>query len=47
MHSCTILLDECSLSGGVLSHHQHHWLVIKVCILQTGRVEIMETIELL
>lgn len=42
-----ILLDECCLSSGVLSHDQHHRLVIKVCILQTGRVEVMETIVLL
>lgn len=47
MHSFNILLDECRLSSGVLSHHQHHRLVIKVCILQTGRMEVMETIKLL
>lgn len=47
MQSCNVLLDESCLSSGVLSHHQHHRLVIKVCILQTGRVEVMETIELL
>lgn len=47
MHSCNVLLDERCLSCGVLSHHQHHRLVIKVCILKTGRVEVMETIVLL
>lgn len=45
--SCYGLLDECSLSSGVLSHYQHHRLVIKVCILQTGRVEVVEPIVLL
>lgn len=47
MQSCNVLLDECCLSSGVLSHYQHHRLVIEICILQTGRVVIMETIVLL
>lgn len=47
MKRCNVLLDERCLSSGVLSHYQHHRLVIKVCILQTGRVEVMETVVLL
>lgn len=46
-HTTNALLDECCLPSGVLSHHQHHRLVVKVCIFQTGRVEVMETIVLL
>lgn len=42
-----VLLDERRLSSGVLSHDQHHWLVVKVCILQAERVEVMETVKLL
>lgn len=44
---CNVLLDKCCLSSGVLPHHQYHGLVIKVCILQTWRVEVMEAIILL
>lgn len=47
MLGCNVLLDECCFSSRVLSHHQHHRLVVKVCVLQTGRVEVMETIVLL
>lgn len=47
MYGWDVLLDERSLPCGVLSHHQHHRLVIKVCILQTGGVEIVEAVVLL
>lgn len=42
-----VLLDERGLSSRVLSHHQHHRLIIEVGILQAERVEVMETVVLL
>lgn len=41
------LPDESCLSCRVLTHHQHHRLVVKVCILVARGVKVMERIVLL
>lgn len=38
---------EAGLAGGVLSHQQHHRLVVKVGILQSRGVELVELVALL
>lgn len=42
-----LLPDKSSLPCGVLAHHQHHWFVVKVGILQTRGMEVMEVVVLL
>lgn len=38
---------EAGLAGGILSYQQHHGLVVKVSILQSGGVELVELVALL
>lgn len=42
-----LLPDKSSLPCRVLAHHQHHWFVVEVCILETWGVEVMEVVVLL
>lgn len=41
------LPDKSCLSCWVLSYHQHHWLVVKVCVLIARRMKVMERIVFL
>lgn len=38
------LPDESCLSSWVLTNHQHHWFAVKVCILVTRRMKVMERV---
>lgn len=45
--SSTCLPYEAGLAGGILAHQQHHGLVVKVGILQSRGVELVELVALL
>lgn len=42
-----LLPDESCLSCWVLTHHQDHWFVVEVCILEARRMKVMERIVFL
>lgn len=50
-HAGEVLLhevaDESGFAGGVLSHQQHHGLVVEVGIFEGRRVEVVESIRVL
>ena len=43
---CALSPYETGLAGGVLAHQQHHGLVVKVGILQSRGVELVELVAL-
>lgn len=53
LHQCVCVVVvlfspyEARLAGGVLSHQEDHGLVVKVCIFQRWRVELVELVALL
>lgn len=41
-----VLPDKRCLSCRVLTHDQHHWFVVKVCVFIARRVKVMEGVVL-